>query len=127
MGKCDPSGGVYRFQIVLARNGVVQDATDVPFLKADIARPGSQAAARNPGITQLMAVAVTTAVKKDLINANSMRAFFPLALLGRCDRPNADEGVRPAPRPAGRCRCFEAGDQAAAIIRDLLARREVKP
>jgi hypothetical protein len=56
-----------RFQIVLARNGVVQDATDVPFLKADIARPGSEAAARNPGITQLMAVAVTTAVKKDLI------------------------------------------------------------
>jgi hypothetical protein len=68
-GQMRPEWQCARFQIVLACNGVVQDATDVPFLKAaDIARLGSEAAAQNLGITQLMAVAVTTAVKKDLIN-----------------------------------------------------------
>ena len=55
------------FQIVLARNGVVQHATDVPFMEPDIGRLGFEAALQNLGITQLMAVAVTTAIKKDLI------------------------------------------------------------
>jgi hypothetical protein len=56
-----------RFQIVLARNGVMQHATDVPFMEPDIGRLGFEAAVQNLGITQFMAVVVTTAIKKDLI------------------------------------------------------------
>jgi hypothetical protein len=37
-GQMRPEWQCARFQIVLARNGVMQDATDVPFLKADIGR-----------------------------------------------------------------------------------------
>ena len=56
-----------RFQIVMARNGV-QRATDVPFMEPDIGRLGVEAAAQNLGIGQLMAIAVATAIKKDLID-----------------------------------------------------------
>jgi len=56
-----------RFQIVMTRNGV-QRATDVPFMEPDIGRLGVEAAAQNLGIAQLMAVAVATAIKKDLID-----------------------------------------------------------
>ena len=55
-------------QIVLKCNGVVQRATDVPFMEPDIGRLGVEAAAQNLGIAQLMAVAVATAIKKDLID-----------------------------------------------------------
>jgi hypothetical protein len=64
--RSEPQGA--EFQIIVKRNGLVQRATDLPLKGSDIARVGFEAAVQNLGMAQLMAVAVTTAIKRDLID-----------------------------------------------------------
>ena len=56
-----------RFQIVVKRNGLFRCATDVPLTGPDIARLGIEAAVQNLGMGQLLTQAVTTAIKKNMI------------------------------------------------------------
>ena len=56
-----------RFQIVVKRNGLFRCATDVPLTGPDIARFGIEAMAQNLGMGQLLTQAVTTAIKKNMI------------------------------------------------------------
>jgi hypothetical protein len=85
------------FQIILKRNGLVQRATDLPLMGSDIARVGFEAAVQNLGMAQLMAVAVTTAIKRDLID-EILRAPTQLACATgpfQCGHvPNRTHGLR---------------------------------
>jgi hypothetical protein len=56
-----------RFQIVVKRNGLFRCATDVPLTGPDIARLGIEAMTQNLGMGQLLTQAVTTAIKKNMI------------------------------------------------------------
>jgi hypothetical protein len=56
-----------RFQIVVEHNGITRRATDLPLSGRDIVQLGLEAAVQNLSIVQLMAEAVTTAIKKDMI------------------------------------------------------------
>jgi len=56
-----------RFQIVVKRNGLVLCVTDVPLMGSDVVRLGIEAMAQNLGMGQLLTQAVTTAIKKNMI------------------------------------------------------------
>jgi len=64
-GTLDPSRSICGF-IVLEHDGL-QRVTDVPLAGLDIARVALEAEAQNLGMTQLLTQAVTTAIKKDMI------------------------------------------------------------
>ena len=55
-----------RLQVVVERDGA-HLVTDVPLAGLDIARLGLEASVQNLGMVQLLAQAVTTAIKKDMI------------------------------------------------------------
>ena len=67
MGHVGPKPQHPRFQVVLERNGSVQCVTEVPFKGLDIVRLGLEAAVQNLGMGQLLTQAVTTAIKKNMI------------------------------------------------------------
>jgi hypothetical protein len=67
MGHVGPKPQHLRFQVVLERNGLEACATDVPFKGLDITRLGLEAAVQNLGMGQLLTQAVTTAIKKNMI------------------------------------------------------------
>jgi hypothetical protein len=56
-----------RFQVVVRRNGLVRCTTDVPLTSPDIARLGVEGIAQNVGMGHLLTQAVTTAIKKNMI------------------------------------------------------------
>ena len=58
---------VSRFQIILEYNGL-QQVTDVPLAGLDVARLALEAELQNLGTMQFLTQAVTTAIKKDLID-----------------------------------------------------------
>jgi hypothetical protein len=67
MGHVGPKPEQPRFQVVVERNGLVQYASDVRFKGLDITHLGLEAAAQNLGMGQLLTQAVTTAIKKNMI------------------------------------------------------------
>jgi len=67
LGYVGPEPGHPRFQIVVNRNGLVGYATDVPLMGSELARLGIEANAQNLGMGQLLTQAVTTAIKKNMI------------------------------------------------------------
>ena len=67
LGYVGPEPGHPRFQIVVNRNGLVGYATDVPLMGSDVVRLGIEAMAQNLGMGQLLTQAVTTAIKKNMI------------------------------------------------------------
>jgi hypothetical protein len=66
VGHIGPKPQYLRFQIILEHDGL-QRVTDVPLAGLDIARVALEAEAQNLGMTQLLTQAVTTAIKKDMI------------------------------------------------------------
>jgi len=56
----------HRFQVVLERDGTHLE-TDVPLAGLDITRLGLEASVQNLGMVQLLAKAVITAIKKDMV------------------------------------------------------------
>jgi hypothetical protein len=66
VGHIGPKPQYLRFQIILEHDGL-QRVTDVPLASLDIARVALEAEAQNLGMTQLLTQAVTTAIKKDMI------------------------------------------------------------
>jgi hypothetical protein len=84
MGHVGPKPQHPRFQVVLERDGLVQCATDVPFKGLDIAHLGLEAAVQNLGMGQLLTQAVTTAIKKNMIQK----------ILGGPSRERAPQAIR---------------------------------
>ena len=66
VGHIGPKPQYLRFQIILEHDGL-QRVTDVPLAGLDIVRVALEAEAQNLGMTQLLTQAVTTAIKKDMI------------------------------------------------------------
>ena len=66
LGHVGPQFPRVQFQLVIERDGK-RCVTDVPLTGTDIARLGLEAALQNLTVTQLLAQAVTTAIKNDLI------------------------------------------------------------
>jgi hypothetical protein len=67
LGHVGPKPQHPRFQIVFKRNGSVLCATDVPLTGLNIVRLGTEAMAQNVGMGQLLTQAVTTAIKKNMM------------------------------------------------------------
>jgi len=67
LGYVGPDPQRPRFQIVVNRNGLARYATDVPLMGSELARLGIEANAQNLGMGQLLTQAVTTAIKKNMI------------------------------------------------------------
>jgi len=57
----------HRFQVVLERDGTTHLETDVPLAGLDITRLALEASVQNLGMVQLLAKAVITAIKKDMV------------------------------------------------------------
>jgi hypothetical protein len=66
VGHIGPQYPRFQIQIVLEHDGK-RCETDVPLMGLDIARLGLEAGVQNLTMTQLLAQAVTTAIKRDLI------------------------------------------------------------
>jgi hypothetical protein len=66
-GHVGPKPRYPRFQIVLDHDGV-RRVTDVPLKDIDIVRLAHEAAVQNLGMAQLLTHAVTTTIKKEMID-----------------------------------------------------------
>ena len=67
VGHIGPEPQYPRFQIIVEHNGL-QQVTDVPLAGLDVARLALEAELQNLGTRQFLTQAVTTAIKKDLID-----------------------------------------------------------